>query len=252
MTPISRTGNWTQLHSKLWHLNVDFTLAFEEYVTMKVGIPKLAQIFLKNKTMRYLAKAAPGIQEMVLLGKIWYERDHYDQVIVDMPSTGYGLAMFQSTDNFIKLFRAGPLYQDAAAMMKNFGDPKSSGHLILSLPEEMPLRESVELRDFLAQLFPENPAVFLANRVFPTVRDTHLQNAQLKDADTPQSWPRPLAHSREEYIYKRYCLEKYNLRLWREAKISFEELAYLVPTLLESPESMSERLAELLQTKAYL
>ena len=65
---------------------------------------------------------------MVLLGKIWFERGHYQHIVVDMPSTGYGLAMFQSTDNFVKLFRAGPLYQDAVAMMKTFGDSTQTGH----------------------------------------------------------------------------------------------------------------------------
>ena len=46
-------GQLLQLQPHLWHLNIDFTLAFEEYVAMKIGIPKLAKSFSRNKTMRY-------------------------------------------------------------------------------------------------------------------------------------------------------------------------------------------------------
>ena len=70
--------------------------------------------------------------------------------------------------------------------------------------------------------------------------------------ETPASWQHPLAHSSTEYVSKRYALENHNLRLWRDAGIGFEELAYLVPTLLESTDSMAQRLAEFLQSKAYL
>src|SRR6185295_7988097 len=113
--------------SHLWHLNIDAGTAFEEYATLKIGVGPLARIFVGNRLVRYLAKAAPGIHELVLLGKVWHERNHFDHVIIDMPSTGYGLAMFHSTRNFQNLFTGGPIHRDAKAMLETFSDPAKTG-----------------------------------------------------------------------------------------------------------------------------
>jgi hypothetical protein len=231
----------------LWHLNCHFTNAFEEYVSIKIGSASLSRIFLQNKLMQYLAKAAPGIRELVLLGKIWFERLHYDHVIVDLPSTGYGLAMFQSTQNFVKLFQGGPLNKDAVAMLETFQNHQLTGHLILALPEEMPLRESLELNSFLLQTLPKNPAVFLVNRVFPSSDLTSPEPIQ-----TPSDWTNPLPSSIEDYARKRHWLERHNLRLWKDEKIEFGELEFIPPPLKDAPTFIVKYLAEQLQQKAFL
>jgi len=256
--PTLEIGKLKEVNPHLWHLNCDFTLAFEEYALMKIGVPRLTQLFLKNKLMRYLAKAAPGIHELVLLGKIWFERLHYSHVVVDMPSTGYGLALFQSAENFSKLFRTGPLHKDAESMIQSFKDPHVTGHVIVALPEETPLRESLELNDFLKKLFPENPAAFLANRLFPKVPQKESETES--EAGNPALWSSPLALSMEDYVQKRYWLENHNMRLWRDADIHYGELTFIpppVPSAITSHRNnplnnIVSQLAEQLHAKAYL
>ncbi len=270
--PTRPSGEILQKSDCLWELNCDFTQAFEEYASMKIGIPALTRIFLQNKLMRYMSKAAPGIHELVLLGKVWYERNHFDHIVVDMPSTGYGIAMFQSTENFVKLFHGGPLNKDAEAMLGTFRDPESTAHLIVALPEEMPLRESLELSDYLKNLFPVNPALFFVNRLFPapklgppskrsqsTESNSSPEFNTSKDpslAETPQDWPSPMATSAEDYARKRYLLENYNLRLWRDAGITFGKLGFVPLAGALSPDSSFEKLvqnlATQLRTQAYL
>lgn len=243
--PLYPIGEVRQLSPFLWHLNCDFTQAFEEYAALKIGMAPLTRIFLQNKLIRYLAKAAPGIHELVLLGKIWHERTQYAHVVVDLPSTGYGLAMFQSTENFVRLFHGGPLNKDANEMLGTFNDPDATGHLIVSLPEEMPLRESLELQTFLARMFPKNSAAFLVNRLFPKLP---LENPPYEEI--PTSWPSPLASSAKEYAMKRILLERYNLRLWREAGLSYGELDF-VPPQNSSKQSLVDQIVQQLQNKAY-
>lgn len=226
----------------LWQLNCDFGQAFEEYAGMKIKAPRLASLFLNNKLIRYLASAAPGVHELVLLGKIWHERKNYERVVVDMPSTGYGLALFQSAENFSKLFKSGPLHQDAQAMIDTFRDPKQSGHLIVGLPEETPLRESLELNEFLTQLFPDNPSAFLANRLFPQVSDPV--------AFDPKS--KPVADSIEDYARKRSWLESHNLRIWSDAQVTFGELSYIAPPKVNAPDAIVQALVTQLRAKDYL
>ncbi|MEO7163017.1 MAG: ArsA family ATPase [Bdellovibrionia bacterium] len=255
--PTRPAGEIVKKSECLTELNCDFTQSFEEYASMKIGSPALTRIFLQNKLMRYMSKAAPGIHELVLLGKIWFERNHYDHIVIDMPSTGYGIAMFQSTENFVKLFHGGPLHKDAEAMIETFKNPKITAHLIVALPEEMPLRESLELSDHLKNLFPKNPAWFFANRLFPSPSLDNVNIAKTVNiAETPQDWPTPIATSTEEYARKRYLLENHNLRLWRDAEINFGELGYAHISgdlsSQASAEKLIQNLASQIRTKAYL
>lgn len=244
--PTRPPGELVSMGPHLWHLNCDFKLAFEEYAALKIGMPRLAQIFIQNKLIQYMAKAAPGVHEIVLLGKIWYERTHYDHVVIDMPSTGYGLAMFQSTENISNLFGAGPLHKDAEAMLNTLRSSKETGHVVVSLPEEMPLRESLELNEFLVRNFPDNPAAFLVNRVFPKVQENSELSSELTDRVNP------LARSVEDYARMRSWLESYNLRIWHDAGLSFGTLRQVPPNSESSPNSLARILCEQFKSEGYL
>jgi len=224
--PTRPLGETRPISDRLTYLNTEALTAFEEYMGMKIGVPALTHFFVHNKVIRYLAKAAPGLQELVLLGKVWHERLNYDRVVVDMPSTGHGVAMFQSTVNFARLFQGGPLHRDAEAMLASFSDPSESAQIIVGLPEEMPLRESLELEDFLLNLFPNNPAAFIANKRFP--------GAIGAVAEDPDNWSTPVAASALDYVRKRRRLEAFNLRIWEEAGIRYENLPYFLKDAVNS------------------
>jgi len=226
--PTLALGEKNLVAPNLWHLNLEASRAFEEYAAMKLGGGKLTRIFVQNKLMRYMAKAAPGIHELVLLGKAWWERLNYDHVVIDMPSTGYGLTMFQSAKNFSSLFRGGPIQRDADAMITTFNDPQLCAHIILALPEEMPLIEALDLDAFLKKHFPNNPACLIANRVFPEVPGGSVETG-----------PSPVVKTRTAYAENRSALEVHNLRLWRDLKIDFDQIPYLIP---ESPQRLIEKM----------
>ncbi|OFZ19633.1 MAG: hypothetical protein A2X94_17480 [Bdellovibrionales bacterium GWB1_55_8] len=240
--PLLIPGGVREIAPGLIHLNACAAVAFEEYVTMKIGASAISRVFVKNKLVQYLAQAAPGIHELVLLGKVWHERHLYDRVVADLPATGHGLAMFQSTQNFSVLFQGGPVHRDAVAMMQTFGDPAQCGHLLVALPEEMPLREALELENLLHEIFPDNAVDFLVNRVFPKTAQ-----ADPTDTDPPSRWTSPLAFTAHEYIEKRAILEDFNLRLWRERGLKFAELSYMPPG-----SDISEKLSCELIEKGYV
>lgn len=261
--PTRAPGELKSLGPKIWHLNADASIAFEEYSALKIdklshgvlsglgsfGQKGMTRLFTQNKLIKYLAKAAPGIHELVLLGKVWHERHHYDHVIVDLPSTGYGLAMFQSTANFAKLFGGGPISHDAEAMLATFRDPAQTGNLIVALPEEMPLREAIELNDFLKEIFPSNPSAFLVNRKFPEAPEANdpMNTSTSANSDTPNDWASPYASSVADYIDRRRKLETHNLKLWSRSGISYGELDYLPPD-----EGLTRNLSRQMQQRGYI
>lgn len=245
--PIAEPGVIQNISPCLSYLNCDFTTSFEEYAAMKIGAPRLTRLFLHNKVIRYLSKAAPGIRELVLLGKVWFESSLYAHVVVDLPATGHGLTMFQSTANFARLFGGGPLTQDAESMLESFQDPRSSTHVIIALPEEMPLRESLDLNSYLKKAFPKNPALFIINRLFPQVTDSMEQGSTHEE-----SHKAPLALDIEDYILKRIQLEKHNLRIWTDEDIPFGQLDYIPPPLENPQQFIVNQLANQLHGRRYL
>jgi hypothetical protein len=202
-------------------LNCCAAESFAEYIALKLPGP-LAKLFLGNPVIKYLGEAAPGIRELVMLGKIWFEREHYDHIICDMPSTGYGLALFQSTFNFSQLFGAGPVSKDALAMIETFCDPQVCAHVIVSLAEEMPLVESLELRKLLIDRFPEQDPEMIVNRLWPTLSDS---NSAPSDSSSEQ----PLLTTRaNEFVRSRNLLESENLKAW--SHLTYQTLPYVDPS----------------------
>jgi len=224
--PTRPAGELVRVGKNLHHLNCESDSAFEEYMGLKIRIPGLTQLFVGNPVIKFLAKAGPGIHDLVLLGKLWYERNNYDRIVADLPSTGYGLAMFQSIDNWARMFQSGPLYKDARDMTETFSDPRQTGQLIVALPEEMPLRESLELGDYLVRLFPQNLPAYLVNRKFPDL--SKLPPAK-EFSEDPSQWGSPLAGSVVDFAFRRSVLEAHNCKLWEQAGIRYSTLDWELP-----------------------
>ncbi len=154
-----------QIAPNLMHIALRSDECFREYIILKLKLKALYTAFLGSKITQYLERAAPGVREMVLLGKIWFERKNFDHIIVDMPSTGYALSMIHTPFNFANLFPGGPIYNDSQEMVKTFSNPNETAFVIVSLAEEMPIQESLEMAENLKQLVPQNPAWLVLNRL---------------------------------------------------------------------------------------
>lgn len=237
--PLKKPGELEAIKPTLFHLNCDAHVSFQEFITIRLGNSPLTSIFLGNKIIQYLSEATPGFHDLVMMGKIWHERNHYDHVVIDMPSTGYGVALFQSVLNFARLFQGGPVHRDAVAMHEFFGDEKSTGHVIVALPEEMPLREALDLENHLDTLFPKNPAAFVANRLFPQP----LKNRFSTTTDTDLKSETPYAKDAAEYACKRVKLEAQNLKLWEEKNLVFQKFPFIAPPLQNATETVVKALA---------
>lgn len=237
--PLRSPFDLKKLTPHLDHLNNEATAAFEEYAGIKIGAPGLVKVFLQNRFMRYIAKAAPGIRELVLMGKIWHERKHYERIIVDMPATGHGLTLFQSLFNWGNLFGNSLLARDASAMVETFSDPKIVGHLIVSIPEEMPLVESLELRAHILRIFPKAEIALTLNRVFPAPRVDESNPSLNYPAD------RPFALTAHEHASRKVKLEEENLALWKDE--NYTRVPFLAPPKENAHTAVIEKLVPTLK-----
>ncbi|NOY26946.1 MAG: ArsA family ATPase [Oligoflexia bacterium] len=128
--------------------------AIEDYVVQQIKVRKLYELVFRNRVMAPFVDGVPGLHDAVQLGKVWdcavQARDwqghpRWDLVIVDAPATGHGLTMLQAPRSMMDLTRAGPLYKGNAKVESVLSDPVQTRLIIVCLPEEMPVAETIEL-----------------------------------------------------------------------------------------------------------
>ena len=127
--------------------------ALEEYGGMVIGSDRVAKLVFDNKYVKAFFRAVPGLFEWSMLGKAWFHTTEkrkdgkweYDVVLLDAPATGHGLDMLRVPKVILDVVPPGVLRRDAEAAWAMFRDPKQSGVVVVTLPEEMPATETVEL-----------------------------------------------------------------------------------------------------------
>ncbi len=131
-------------------LELDTTSALDEYlkIYLKFPIPAsrlgpIARIF------EYVATAAPGVTEILTVGKVGFEvRDGpWDRVIIDAPATGHVIELIAAPDNLGSLIKLGPLADQTAWLSDILNDHGRTGLWIVTTPEELPVSESLELAE---------------------------------------------------------------------------------------------------------
>ena len=137
----------------VWAVNMNPEKALEEYGLMTLKSKALYSVLFDNKYVRTFFKAIPGMSEWAMLGKAWWHTTEkradgswkFDVVILDAPATGPGLDMLRVPQVIIADVPTGLLRRDAELAFKMFQDPKTCAVVLVTLPEEMPTTETIEL-----------------------------------------------------------------------------------------------------------
>jgi anion-transporting ArsA/GET3 family ATPase len=128
--------------------------ALREYALRSVKFKMIYEAVFDNPVVRYFTAAAPGLDELNLLGKIESlhrevmapaPRAKFDLMLLDAPATGHALAFFKAPQMAMRMAPAGPIFTMIERMWKLLVDPSRTALNIVSLAEEMPVNESIEL-----------------------------------------------------------------------------------------------------------
>lgn len=147
----------TKLTDNIDHINLDPEKCFEEYIIKQIKFSALYKTFLNNKLVRHFLNAVPGLNEVLMLGKIYEfwrtdakKKTNYDALIIDAPASGHGLSTFQVPQVLTKAVKIGPLHNHGKDIITMLND-KQTALTLITLAEEMPVTECIEFREKLAQ-----------------------------------------------------------------------------------------------------
>lgn len=126
--------------------------AMREYGIMVLKFRSIYDAVFENRLVRYFLRAIPSLAELVVLGKILHEvrredggRPRWDLVVLDAPSTGHAVQLLRVPATLLDTVPPGPLRRDAQWMQDLLVDPLVTSLSIVTLPEEMPVNEAIEL-----------------------------------------------------------------------------------------------------------
>jgi anion-transporting ArsA/GET3 family ATPase len=142
----------------LWAMSMDKEASLREYLRLNLRIPVFGRIGPLAKAFDFVATAAPGVAEILVVGKFCYEvrERHYDLVVVDASSTGH-----------IDLVKVGLIRLQTDWMLHILSDPASTGVVVVSTPEEMPVSETLQLAGLLEEQTTVELASVVVNQVLP-------------------------------------------------------------------------------------
>jgi len=194
-----------ELVDGLHHLSVDPASALAEYLNDQLASRLVSEIVASSRTFGYLTAATPGLHELLTIGKVWDlaqdERripgaGHYDLVVLDAPASGHALAILRSPRTFGAVARAGPIARQARAIDAMLSNPARTGVVLVARPEEMPVNETLELRDGLRNEVGLDVDLVVANGVLPNRFSARDARALAAAAPAPEVDAALAAHAR--------------------------------------------------------
>jgi len=142
--------------------------ALGDFVHSVLRLRVLSRRLLQSTSFQVLAAAAPGLPEFLVLQKLkaWLDarrfgRRLYDLIVVDAPATGHSLPLLAAPRTLGALARLGPVADSLRAIGATLADPATTLVCLVSTPEELAVRETVELHRELARrlALPVGPAI---------------------------------------------------------------------------------------------
>lgn len=145
-------------------MGIDKADALEEYVRLYSPFPLVAELGRAIRVFDVLAEAAPGVREIVTIGKIAYEawEGDWDRIVVDAVPTGQLDSHLRAPEVIADLIPTGRVREQAARIRSVLAE-QTTVHLV-TLAEELPVTETLEALDTLAALPPAVGPV-VANRL---------------------------------------------------------------------------------------
>ena len=170
--------------------------AMEMY--LQVQLPRaVGELLARSGTFAAFAEATPGMNELLTIGMVWElaadrrrmpGAETYDVVILDAPASGHGLALLGAPKTFSDVARVGPIHHQAGQISATLRDPARTAVVAVTLAEEMPVNETLELREALLERIGLDVSLVVANGIAPD-RFSTAEAAVLEAVGAPPGSP---------------------------------------------------------------
>jgi anion-transporting ArsA/GET3 family ATPase len=153
----------------LFAMTMDTEASLREYLKLQLRIPVVGRIGPLAKAFDFVATAAPGVREILTVGKLCYEvrERNYDLVVVDAPASGHIVGQLAAPQAINNLVKVGLIRTQTDWMLEILSDPMATGLVAVCTPEEMPVNETIDLAERIKTETTVRLSAVVVNRVLP-------------------------------------------------------------------------------------
>jgi anion-transporting ArsA/GET3 family ATPase len=166
-----------ELLPDLWGLNIIPEDALAEYLQVQYHMRRISKVFTSSHFVDFITTAAPGLKDVLVLGKIWYleqgrgggTKHDFDTIVVDAPAAGHMLTFFSAPLGLADAVRVGPVRRQSDWLVQMLQDPKRTRVHLVTLPEEMPVAETLETSQAIEEKLNIAQGAVFANAVYSSM-----------------------------------------------------------------------------------
>jgi arsenite/tail-anchored protein-transporting ATPase len=119
----------------------------------------LVSLAMRSQSLQRMLYAAPSFREMGMFFHLLHLTELrnsdgsfcYDNIIADLPATGHTLAMTSLPDILLRLIPSGPVADALRRGQRHYNNPNVTTTWVVTLPEQLPVTETIELIEGLHQ-----------------------------------------------------------------------------------------------------
>lgn len=144
------------------------------------GLSRISKRLVASGALDVVATAAPGIKDILLLGKVkQLERSGTaDLVVLDAPAAGHAVTFLQSARGLLDAVRVGPINTQARDVLDLLEDHARCQVVLVTLPEETPVNEAVDTAFLLEDRVGVNLGPIVVNGLYPELAGIGAEPAE--------------------------------------------------------------------------
>ncbi|MCG8461921.1 MAG: AAA family ATPase [Holophagales bacterium] len=167
-------GSVVPVERRLYLQNLKPRRVVDWVVRKQVKIEMLVKRVLESPVYHRFVEGAPGLEEMAILGHaLRLTRGEtpgappVDTVVLDAPATGHGIYLLTASGIYADTIGRGPIADLAREVAELAESAESSALVVVTLAEEMPVQEALELRQGLREKLGREPELLVVNGLYP-------------------------------------------------------------------------------------
>ncbi len=167
-------GEVVRLGPQLALQNLQPRRVIEDLVREHLRLEMLARRVTGSTIFEHFIEGAPGLKELAILSHAdrmvkahGRSRAAFDLVVLDAPATGHGISMLAAPRLVSEVIEHGPIGAQAQELATFVADAHRTGVVVVTLAEEMPAQETLELREALEEQVGRVPELLVINALYP-------------------------------------------------------------------------------------
>lgn len=125
-------------------VELDAAALVDDLVRRALKLGPITEALLRHPGYESFVAIVPGARELAVLDRVHAARGDHDRVILDGPATGHGLHFLEAPKRAEGLL-VGRFKEHVTALREALQDPARTDLVLVTLPEETPVRETNEL-----------------------------------------------------------------------------------------------------------